>query len=335
MPTPVSEPTLLIDGSCLIDPRPTGVTMAAFELLKTRGILNGMQPKIVSCSFNDVDAPRIRALNAPWIHKRVPSKLIHALCASGLSSFDRLFGPADYLLLPNLNIVGIPKIPYALLVHDLSYLIHPWWFSRKTRLWHWLARPKTLMKKADRLFAVSEWTKQELVNYLDIPPEKITVVDVPSTLPSKAVTPRPITAPYFLLMSAQDIRKNAEIAVIAFLAFVKTHPEWKLVLVGKKGPSAHPNILHRPYLPAEERNGWIRHAAALLYPSWYEGLGLPPREALELGTPCLASGIGSTASTAPEGIRFLPHHRPESWLDAMESVANGQERLTPPAEGLY
>ncbi len=315
---------VLVDGSCLIDPRPTGVTMAAFELLRTRVILPGDDVEIATYAVRQPISLRIKGLGFRWRHRTIPSKLIHALCSSGLTSFDRLFGPTDYVVFPNLNIVGIPKTPYALLVHDLSYLIHPWWFSLKTRLWHQLARPKTLIQKADRLFAVSEWTKRELISYLSIPEGRITVVDVPSTVLSKAATPRPLASPYFLLMSANDTRKNADVAVIAFLEFVKTHPNWKLVLVGRTGTPAHPNIIHHPYLKAEERTSWIQHAAAMLYPSWYEGLGLPPREAIELGTRCLASGIGSTTSTAPDGTTFLPPHRPEYWTEAMERVARAQ-----------
>lgn len=315
---------VLVDGSCLIDPRPTGVTMAAFELLRTRAILPGDDVEIATYAARRPISLRIKELGFRWRHWTIPSKLIHALCISGLTSFDRLFGPTDYVVFPNLNIVGIPKTPYALLVHDLSYLIHPWWFSLKTRLWHRFARPKALIQGADRLFAVSEWTKRELISYLKIPAERITVVDVPSTAPSKTTSLRPLAAPYFLLMSAQDTRKNADVTIVAFLEFVKTHPDWQLVLVGRRGKPAHPNIIHHPYLEANVRPSWIQHASALLYPSWYEGLGLPPREAVELGARCLASGIGSTTSTAPNSITFLPPHRPEYWTEAMDRVARLQ-----------
>lgn len=307
----------LIDGSCLLDPHPTGVTIAVRQLLKEGRIPIEGEARIVSYGMEAPSQAQREIVSIPWNHRLVPSKLIHALCGSGLRSFDRLFGPTDRLLLPNLNIVGIPRVPYDLLVHDLSFLIHPWWFSAKMRAWHRLARPRTLIKHAERLFAVSEWTKQDLMQYLDIPEERITVTEIPVHPLTRNTEPRPLAEPYFLLLSAQDDRKNARCVEIAFLEVLKTHPHAKLVLIGKRGASLHPNIIHYPYLSPTERTTWLQHATALLYPSWYEGMGIPPQEAAMLGVPVFASGSGVVARTAPKGASLLPPHRPELWKSAM------------------
>ena len=313
----------LVDGSCLIDAKPTGVTVAVRALLHAGRLPIEEDATIVSYS-SAVSASDALAIagTIKYTHHRIPSRLVHLLCASGITSIDRLFGPADRLFLPNLNIVGIPRIPYDLLVHDLSFLIHPWWFTRKQRLWHRLTHPKKLIQRADKLFVLSEWTKQDLIHFLQIPPEKIHKLELPVTPPSITSEQRPIDAPYFLVFSAQDKRKNVSCVEIAFTEFVKSHPEWKLILVGMDGASIHPSIIHKPYFNDNDRTAWLKHATALLYPSWYEGLGLPPHEAASLGVPVFASGHGSITQTVPTTTTLLPPHRPEAWLQALISIAN-------------
>lgn len=307
----------VIDGSCLLTPHPTGVTIAVRALLNEKRIPLDGDVEIVSYGVCPPTSAQTKSVSLPWNHKRVPSKFLHAVFGSRLTSFDQFFGKMDRLFLPNINIIGIPRVPYDLLIHDLSFLIHPWWFSLKMRAWHRLARPRKLIEGAERVFAVSEWTKQDLMRYLHIPEKRITVVDIPVPLVQKNSQPRPLAEPYFLLFSAHDERKNARCIEIAFLELVKTHPCTKLVLIGKGDVPSHPNILHRPYLNNTDRVTWLEHAAALLYPSWYEGMGLPPQEAAMLGVPVITSGMSATARTAPAGSIFLSAHRPEQWKNAM------------------
>lgn len=308
-----------IDGSCFLTPHPTGVTLAAKALLQS-GQIDIEGGEVVSYRLHPPTSQQTSELPFPWTHKHVPSRMIHTICTSGVSSFDRLFGPMDRLFLPNLNIVGVPRVPYDLLVHDISFLLQPSWFSIKTRIWHTCARPISLMRGADRLFAVSEWTKRDLVEFVKIPAERIQVVDIAPPSESLAPQPRPLPGPYFLLLNAHDERKNATVARIAFDALKKDFPTWKLVLVGAKDPSLTPNIVHLPYLTMEERESWLQHAAALLYPSWYEGFGLPMYEAAHRHVPVLATGSDVLAETAPPKTILLPPHTPHLWEREMRNI---------------
>lgn len=315
----------LIDASCLRGSQPTGVRAAVQELLKTNVFGLEGTIELATYGWNSPTESEKKALPYPWRHVRIPSKAMHALCGSGLWSFDRLFTDADRLFFPNLNIVGRPRLPYDLLVHDLSFLIQPTWFSSKSRAWHALARPQALISGAERIFVLSEWSKQDLMSLLHLPEERLHLVTFPKPTLHLNKRPRPLPEPYFLLLSAQDQRKNADVARLAFQEFAKTHPEYRLVLVGMHKPSADVQILHVPYASDEERSTWLAHAQALLYPSWYEGFGLPPHEAATLGTPTIAAGNGVIAQTAPSGTILLPAHIPSLWQAAMERVA-GTER---------
>jgi glycosyltransferase involved in cell wall biosynthesis len=70
----------------------------------------------------------------------------------------------------------------------------------------------------------------------------------------------------------------------------------------------------------------MKHASVFLYPSWYEGFGLPLHEAARFGTPCIASTAGALPETAPEGTHFAPPGKPHLWKKALEMVLTAPER---------
>lgn len=311
----------LIDGSCLIAAQPTGVSFAVRDLLSQHLLPIGEHATIGTVRTQATSHPLPHA-DYHHLHRRLPSKLVHAYCRAGGSLPDLFPGPWTRLLLPNINIVGIPRLPYDLLVHDLSYLLHPAWFPRKMRLWHRLARPEALIRQADRLFAVSPQTQRALVEILSIPEDRIHLVSLHTRKTVPTTLPPPISEPYFFMLATDDLRKNSLCVERAFLAFVRTHPKWRLVLAGSSSPSSDPRILRLPYLANETRIQWMQHAAAFLYPSWYEGYGLPLQEAHDLGIPILASSAATVASTAPTDTTFLPPFSPTLWMQAFETIVN-------------
>lgn len=312
----------LVDASCLRGAQPTGVPNAVRELLRVNAFgLTGSIELATYGSQPPSEAER-EAAPYPWNHVRLPSKAMHALCGSGLFSFERLFGRADRLFFPNLNIVGKPRLPYGLLIHDLSFLLHPPWFSPKTRAWHLAVRPARLIRGADTIFTLSPWTKQDIVALLGVPETRIRTVPLPIAQEKPLVTTqRPIPHPYFLLLGAADRRKNADIVRIAYARFRATHPNHRLVLAGCAIPVDEPGIVSLGYLSDADKATWMAHARALLYPSWYEGFGIPPHEAAMLGVPTIAAGNGALAQTCPPGTVLLPAHVPSAWHQALEGFA--------------
>jgi glycosyltransferase involved in cell wall biosynthesis len=262
----------------------------------------------------------------------IPNKLVALLTFTGLSSFDRLFRDqhADALFLPNLEFVGRPRVPYALLVHDLSFLIEPRWFDRKSRIWHTLVKPKTLIKNAAHLFAVSETTKRDLVRLLDIPANRITVIPMGlDPLPAFPDNDRLSRAHdhahlrdgsrFILCLGGANRRKNASCVTTAHAELIKDqkYKDVKLVMIG--APNA-------PRPSDAELFALMRDAAIFCYPSWYEGFGMPLHEAARFGTPCIASTSSSLPETAPEGTTFASPAKPHQWVEAMCQVLDNPEK---------
>ncbi len=300
---------ILVDGRPLLRPWMGGVPRLTASLLPA--LIDALKPhetRIVSTGLEN-----------PSATKRLPNKLVAFLTWSGLSSYDRLFGDekADLLFLPNLEFVGKPRIPYALLVHDLSFLIEPRWFDWKSRLWHIGVKPKQLMKNAAHLFAVSETTKRDLIQMLDIPAERITVI--PLGLDQAAPSEKKQPGRYIMCLGASGRRKNIGCIIAAHAELIKQkkYEDVKLILTGT------PEFL-RPSYP--DLFALMRDASAFCYPSWYEGFGMPLHEAARFGTPCISSTAGSLPETAPQGTLFASPAKPHQWLEAMCQILDNREK---------
>ena len=165
-------------------------------------------------------------------------------CVFG-SSGRKKVGKIDAIFLPNLGFVGrIAMRPYILLLHDLSFLIEPRWFSLKSRLWHKAISAKRCIQNAAHLLAVSETTKRDAMRLLNIPEERITVIPIGFSLPSPAThysldrggrdKPAPTPNKYILALGGNDPRKNTGTAVRAVedLRREKDFSDLELILVG-------------------------------------------------------------------------------------------------------
>ncbi len=251
----------------------------------------------------------------------------------------------DATILPNLGFVGFMESPYALVLHDLSFLIEPRWFPLKMRLWHFAVNPKEIARRAQLILCVSETTARDAERLLKIPREKIRVMNpgIPTVgkwgvgsreWEEKSHSPLPTSnSPFLLAFSERDPRKNIATAIAAVEEVQKDeeHRDLKLVIVGSEYShdsrlTTHDFITRLPKVSDSQLANLYRNASALLYPSWYEGFGLPLHEAARYGTPCIASTMGSLPETAPAGTVFAPPSKPHLWASMIRDVLAAPDR---------
>jgi glycosyltransferase involved in cell wall biosynthesis len=271
-----------------------------------------------------------------YLHLRIPNKLWTLLCFLKLASLTRTaekhWGAFDAVLLPNIGFVGSLHRPYRLLLHDCSFLIEPRWFSWRRRLWHKLVPIKSLVENAERVDCVSAQTKRDALRLFVLDESRVSVIEpMTAGLPPGEQT-RPAWLPdsiqrFVLLLGGSDPRKNIHTALRAVSTYNIQHSTLTLVPVVLGGKvCCHRGQCHLSYLKAPDKVSdaemryLYKNAITLLYPSWYEGFGLPLHEAHQFNTPCIASTAGALPETAPPGTLFCHPAKPHEWLMGLETL---------------
>lgn len=245
---------------------------------------------------------------------RVRSRPLFATAAlAGRPRIDRLLGGCDVLWAPAVAPLAVsPEVPLVLTVHDLSFEHRAADFSRYERAWHRLTRPRRLVRRADRVIAVSEAVRGELIAEWGVDPGK--VVTVPSGPGrGRAVVdrkPSPLGPGYVLAVGALEPRKRPELLVEAHARARSAGLKANLVFAGdgslrERLTGSGATVLG--YVPEEELDALYRDALALTCVSREEGFAFTPLEALAHGTPAVVSDLPVFAETLGDGaLRVAP-----------------------------
>ena len=194
--------------------------------------------------------------------------------------------------------------PSIVTVHDVVFL-NTAWVSRRFHYWYRFLIPR-VVKAAERVVTVSEFSKREIVAKLGVAPEKVEVVPCAAAPEFAQYALSAGDNPhgrYVLAAATMNKRKNFRALVRAFLK--TSAPEVRLVLVGAtdariygsdpelSGMLDDPRIVLAGYVSDQELAGLYKHAELFLFPSLYEGFGIPPVEAMSVGCPVLTSDRAS------------------------------------------
>ncbi len=329
-----------IDIRPLLEPRRSGIPTFTAELVAAlcrRGahrytlFANAWNAALPSDIPPASDAVRRRVT-------RYPNKLLNASVALfGRPRIETLAGDTDAVYLPNLNFAATAK-PSVVTVHDLSFERYPRFFSAKQRLWHALVRPRRLLERAAAITAVSAHTKADLIETYGIPEERIHVVHpgvnarfAPQSAESVAGIRKKYDLPerFFLSLGTLEPRKNVEAAIAAF---DHVPGDAAIVIAGGKG-WLYDRIFRRAaespkrdrirfigYVDDADKPAMYAAAAALVYPSFYEGFGMQPLEAMACGTPVVAGQTASLGEVVGDAGLLVNPERVEEIADAMQAV---------------
>jgi glycosyltransferase involved in cell wall biosynthesis len=268
----------------------------------------------------------------------LPARSQAARMAFGLPRALRRLGSA----LGHFNYVVPPayRRPAVVTVHDLSFESDPELMGRRDRLMFRTFVPRSA-RRAERVLVVSERTKRDLVEHYRIREEKIVVtpngVD-PIFQPNGSAPNGP---PYVLFVGGIQPRKDPATAIEAL---ARIDGDLRLVLVGdeKRGGDELRSAIRRLGLERRvEFAGYVEHeglaslyrgAACLVFPSRYEGFGLPVLEAMASGTPVVATTAGAVPEVAGDAAVLVEPGDPEALAEGIREALGNRERLV--AEGL-
>lgn len=336
------KPDILVDGRALLEPRSGGVfeyVRRLTDALRLRGRLD------LRVWANSAAAEAVLA--GVDVLTRWPNRLLNAAALVARRPVVRaLSGPRpDVLWMPNLHFAAAPEdVPLALTVHDLSFERYPEFFSGWRRLWHRLVDPARLCRRADVVLAVSDQTKADLIDAYGLPAERVAVTPegvserffrAPWPAELEALRRRRKLPERFILhIGAFEPRKN-HLALLEAFHRLKRHAPFRdlgLVLAGPPGwknAAVHAAIDGSPFrqdirplgfVDEEERRGLYRLASVFAFPSFYEGFGLPPLEAMASGTPVVASHAASLGEVVGDAGLLADPYRPGEIADAIRAI---------------
>jgi len=274
----------------------------------------------------------VRLVNHSWIHFRFPD----------LSWF---YPNTEIFHGTHFSLPHISKAKTVLTVHDITYLKHPEYYKTvdsKLNDYGYKKLLATNVQRADKIISISEFTKKDLVDHLNVPASKIDVVYHGIAKPNK-LSPESLknelnayaldVGGYIYFPAGSfDVRKNIESAVDAYLETVAGNGV-KLVISGVGVPAdtlskkAIDDIKYVEWNSEQTRDALYQGALYVIYPSLYEGFGIPIIEAMANGKAVLTSNTSSMREIAGNYAHLIdPHNSDDLCRGLLELFKNTSYR---------
>jgi glycosyltransferase involved in cell wall biosynthesis len=230
------------------------------------------------------------------------------------------------------------KIPQVLIVHDLTFLHFPHFIPWHQR-WFYQMFTKKFLHKAESIVTVSDYSKKDMVDHFKIMNEQVKVIYgaadkkfVPLSWQEKEKVKETFSGgkEYFLCTGGIHPRKNLMTLLKAFSLFKKwQHSNMKLLVVGRlawqyedileklKTYKYREDVLLLGYLPNEQLVSITAAAYAMVYPSFFEGFGLPIIEAMQCEVPVITSNTSSMPEIGGEAAMYANPNDPDDLAKQM------------------
>jgi len=243
---------------------------------------------------------------------------------------------------------SVPTIPT---IHDIGYLQYPAQFTKKD-LYQLVNWTKKSLSQARHVVAVSQFTKNELINTYHLNPDKISIVyngtnkplPISKNISQKTLQKFKITSPYFLAVGTLKPNKNYPFLIQAFSSFLKLPSSkglnYQLVIAGKKGwlyddiakiitdNNLQTQVIFTDYITETEKWALYKNATALVIPSTYEGFGIPAIESQKSHTPVIAANIPALKEVLESSALFIDPYKIKTLEKAMVKILDENYRNT-------
>lgn len=221
----------------------------------------------------------------------------------------------------------ICKKPFILTIHDMAHEKFPQYFSSNTKVSKW---KKLLAKKASHIITVSERTKQDLIELYGASSENITTIyhgfNLEEINDNNSVK---LPEHYLLYVGDRKSHKNFNRFITAYSIINKIYPELKLITTGNSFTKEEILVFKKLTIEKEIFNYSAddsqlkiiyKNAEMFIFPSLYEGFGLPVLEAMGAGCPNVLSNLGSLPEIARDAGEYFDPYSVESIVESIESV---------------
>ena len=321
---------------------PTGVGLYTYHLVRELAGMGGDERyRLFYFDFKRrgggraIDNPRFESTPIRYIPGRVYESLSENFGWPDISLFA---GHCDLYHFPNFIIPPLRKGKAVVTVHDLSFARYPE-YTETRNLRRLEKRFRYTLERADAVIAISDFTKRELMEIYGVSSDRVTVIHLGVSAPRLAVFDRPIPPRYFLFVGTVEPRKNLGTLLDAWRIVKSRRPDWafKLVIAGGHGWNCEPvemqarkrrvetDVIALDYVTHEDLPVLYRTAEALVFPSLYEGFGLPPLEAMACGTPVIASTAPAIPEVVGDAALMCDPHDPEGIARAIVQIQDDRQ----------
>ncbi len=251
----------------------------------------------------------------------------------------------DVLHSPDFIPPGFPRCPSVITVHDLAFLKYPRFLTRSSARYY--GQVEVAASRADHIIAVSQSTKRDTIQMLGVPEEKITVIyEAAHPLFAPISNEEPLARvrakfglprDFILFVSTIEPRKNIPTLLRAFKQLrARYKAPITLALAGNRGWLVEEvdavveelklgdSIRFLGGVPNEELVYLYNAATCFILPSYYEGFGLPPLEAMACGTPVIVSKVASLPEVVGDAALLVEPEDVEGWCVAMMRVLDDE-----------
>ena len=315
-----------VDARVLAE-RHTGVAVYT-QLLLQHMLVARPQAKMTLFSHRRIDPAVVESVGTPEqvdvCHRWWPSPmLIRPFWDHGLLPLAAAKRQPDLFFSPLSVVPWFLNIPKVVAIHDLGFLRFTQIQPIKYRL-YWQAALRRSVRVADRIIGVSESTRKDILELLEGDPKRVKLIyeavnpfflDEPTPdEESRILGALGLHSPFILTVGTVEPRKNYATVLKAFNRILQHRHDPRLVIVGSPGWLSE----HIAYIIQRRRsilwldsadNGTLRvlykNAAVFLFPSLYEGFGLPVLEAMACGTPVVSSDAGSLPEVAGDAALYV------------------------------
>ena len=343
---------IAIDVRSLMEGRHSGVEEYTTQIIRA---MTRMAPQhnyhLFYNNMRPVQLPNFGDGRVGVVARTFPNKLLNASqLLTGHPTWDALIPHTiDVVFAPNPRLLPLsPHIPMVVVMHDISFELFPEFLTPRRRLWHQLMRPRQLATNADHVIAVSEHTKQDLVDIYGLSPNDVSVVHsgvqaTPAARPQHIQGVRRrynLPKKFILYLGTIEPRKNVVSIIRAWSAIADQVPQ-DLVIAGERGwregeveraiaDSAFADRIHRVGFISESDKAALYAAAdVFVYPSFYEGFGFPPLEALLAGTPVITSFNSALPEIVGEWSTLVDPYNTSQIASVMREIVLRGQRVLP------
>ena len=323
---------LAVDATALLLPR-TGIGLFTAEVLRALAA----RPEVSVSAFNASWRGRGRGWlpadvgdGVREVPGRLPTGRVRWLWEYlALPRLEWFAGRADVVHGPNYRVPPTARAAAVVSVHDVSFEHGPPLCATGAGARRRSVR--TAVRRGAWVHTDSEYVADEVRAIYRIEPHRVVTVPLGVRLPPAGPHPAP-GSPYLLALGSSDRRKDLTTLVAAFDALAARHRDLRLLHAGPDGDGAEEMagaIGHSPHGDRILRLGWvddgaraalIRDAAAVAYPSRYEGFGLVPLEAMAAGRPVVTTPVSSIPEVAGDAALYAAPGDSDALAEALQQV---------------